>query len=160
SMPVKILAGLAAVAALVLLALLALYGYQSWQSSRVDSARAQALAAAQRFAPDVLSYDYRQLEQDFGKAKAHLTGPFAEEYADTTSQGVLPVAKEYKAVVKAEVVASSVVSAQPGEVVTLMFINQTTTSTRVEGPKIDQNRVRMTLTKVDGEWKISKVDAL
>jgi Mce-associated membrane protein len=160
SRPVKVLVVLALVLAVVALTALGLVGYQSWQNSRLDSARTQALAAAQRSAPDILSYDYRQLEQDFDKAKNHLTGDFAKEYDATTSKGVAPVATQYKAVVKAEVIASSVVSVKADEVVTLLFVNQTTTSTRVEGPKIDQNRVRMTLTKVDGEWKVSRVDAL
>jgi Mce-associated membrane protein len=73
---------------------------------------------------------------------------------------VRPTAEEVKAVVKAEVVASSVVRASQDRVVVLLFVNQTTTSTRVEGPQVDLNRVRMTLTRVGGDWKVSAVTAL
>ena len=38
--------------------------------------------------------------------------------------------------------------------------NQTTTSTRLEGPKVDLNRVQLRLDRVDGEWLVSKVVAL
>ncbi len=70
------------------------------------------------------------------------------------------MATQYDAVVDAQVVEAAVVSADPGRVVTVVFVNQTTTSTRVEGPKIDQSRVRMTLREVDGEWLVERVDAL
>jgi len=42
----------------------------------------------------------------------------------------------------------------------LLFVNQTTTSTRVQGPQVDLNRVRMTLTRVGDDWKVSAVTAL
>jgi Mce-associated membrane protein len=160
STPVKVLIGAALLAALVLLTLLALFEYQTWQNSRLESARTQALAAAQRATPDLLSYDYRHLQQDIDKAEKHLTGQFVTDYTGTMEKGVTPVASQYKVVVKAEVIVSSVVSVKPDEVVTLLFVNTTTTSTRVEGPRIDQNRVRMTLQKVDDRWLISQVDAL
>ncbi len=44
--------------------------------------------------------------------------------------------------------------------VALLFVDQTTTSTRLEGPKVDLNRVRMTLVEQDGKWLVSELDAL
>ena len=74
---------------------------------------------------------------------------FREDYAHDHQTVVRPSAEKYKAVVQAEVVAASVVRPrEPGRV--LLFVNQTTTSTRLDGPKVDLNRVRMTLEKVDG----------
>ena len=52
--------------------------------------------------------------------------------------------------VTADVASSSVVRASQNRVVVLLFVNQTTTSTRLEGPKVDLNRVRLTLDRVDG----------
>ena len=52
------------------------------------------------------------------------------------------------------------VRAAQNTVVVLLFVNQTTTSTRVDGPQVDLNRVRMTLTRVGEDWKISAVTAL
>ena len=46
-----------------------------------------------------------------------------------------PTAEQVKAVVKAEVAASSVVRATANRVVVLLFVNQTTTSTRLDGPE-------------------------
>jgi Mce-associated membrane protein len=89
-----------------------------------------------------------------------LTGSFADDYAETTEEVVRPTALEVKAVVTAEVVSSSVVRADENRVVLLLFVDQTTTSTRLEGPKVDLNRVRMTLSRTGGQWLVSGVDAL
>ncbi|MEU7278596.1 hypothetical protein AB0A69_07375 [Streptomyces sp. NPDC045431] len=133
-----------------------------------DRARAEAAEAAREAAPVVLSYDHRRLEKDFAAAGARLTGAFRDEYRRTTTSVVAPTAKKYRGVVKASVVeppdggapAVSVVSASPDRAVVLLFVNQVTTSTQVSGPRVDLNRVRMTLTRTSEGWKVSAVDAL
>jgi Mce-associated membrane protein len=128
--------------------------------SRSEQARTDALAAAETDAVDILSYDYRHLDRDFARARRTLTGSFANDYAKTTNTVVRPTATQVHAVVKAEVAASSVVRASQNRVEVLLFVNQTTSSTRVDGPKVDLNRVRFTLDRVGGEWRVSKVVAL
>ena len=127
---------------------------------RVEQARTSALAAAEAHAVDLLSYDHRHLDRDFARARKILTGSFADDYTRTTESVVGPTAKDIKAVFTAEVAASSVVRASQNRVVVLLFVNQTTTSTRLEGPKVDLNRVQLSLDRVDGEWLVSKVVAL
>jgi Mce-associated membrane protein len=46
------------------------------------------------------------------------------------------------------------------EVVVVMFVNQTTTSSRLERPQVDQNRVEMTMTKRGDRWLVSQVKGL
>jgi Mce-associated membrane protein len=58
------------------------------------------------------------------------------------------------------VASSSGVRAEENRVVVLLFVDQTTTSTRLDGPKVDLNRVRLTMTRTGGEWLVSEVDAL
>lgn len=127
---------------------------------RTERARTEAVAAAESRAVDLLSYDHRHLDRDFTRARRGLTGRFAADYRRTTESVVRPTAEQVKAVVTAEVVSSSVVRAAQNRVVVLLFVNQTTTSTRVEGPQVDLNRVRMTLLRVGGDWRISAVTAL
>jgi Mce-associated membrane protein len=127
---------------------------------RAESARTDAVAAAESHAVDLLSYDYRHLDRDFARAHKVLTGQFADDYTKTTRTAVRPTAVQVKAVVKADVAASSVVRAAPNRVVVLLFVNQTTTSTRLDGPKVDLNRVVLTLDRVDGKWLVSKVVGL
>ena len=148
---VLLAAGLVAVAVL---------GWRYREGQRTEEARAQALAAAQKAAPVVLSYDYRHLDQDFTRARAYLTGGFRDQYLKTTKTVVGPTAAKYHGVVKATVSAASVASAAPDKVVALLFVNQVTQSTQVSGSRLDQNRVRMTLTRTSTGWKVSAVDAL
>jgi Mce-associated membrane protein len=129
-------------------------------ADRVERARSEAQAAAEAHAVTLLSYDYRHLDRDFAKARKVLTGSFADDYATTTERVVRPSAEEVEAVVTAEVASSSVVRAEENRVVVLLFVDQTTTSTRLDGPKVDLNRVRLTMTRTGGEWLVSEVDAL
>lgn len=158
------LRGLLPVLALALLAaLLLLSGWFTWQvlqDRRTDTSRQDGLAAARDAARLLFSYDHSRLEDDFEAGLAVTTGDFREEYERTTREVVQPVAEQYDAAVEAVVVEAGVVEADPDRVVAVVFLNQTTTSTRVEGPKIDQSRVRMVLRDVDGRWLVERVNAL
>ncbi|GAA3523284.1 hypothetical protein [Streptomyces osmaniensis] len=162
--PFTALLGVLLVAGLVAAALL---GWQYRDARRTGTARTEAVAAALKSAPAVLSYDYRHLDRDFTRARAYLIGDFRDEYGKTTKAVVGPTAEKYHGVVKATVAApatgapsASVVSASPDKVVVLLFVNQVTESTQVTGARVDLNRVRMTMTRTDDGWKVSAVDAL
>ncbi|MGC0328763.1 Mce-associated membrane protein [Streptomyces sp. SAI-170] len=152
-------------AALVAVGVLA---WQDREARTTERARVEALAAAQKAAPVVLSYDHRHLDRDFARARALLTGKFREEYGRTTKTVVGPTARKYRGVVRATVVrpaggglpAASVVSASPDRAVVLLFVDQVTESTQVTGSRVDLNRVRMTLDRTYDGWKVSAVDAL
>jgi Mce-associated membrane protein len=133
---------------------------QVQQARATDEARQEALAASRDAARALFSYDHETLEQDFEKGIAFTTGDFREEYSETTQNVVKDVATRYQAVVSARVNEAGVISAGPDEVVVLVFLNQVTTSTRVEGEKIDQSRVRMRLVERGGDWLVDRVDAL
>jgi Mce-associated membrane protein len=155
----RLLAGLMALT-LSSLAAFGLVAYRVRGDQMVETARDQAAAAAHDNAEVILSYDYRHLDANFAAARATLTGGFARDYKVTTTKLVRPGAEQYHVVVKAEVASQSVVSASAHQVVVLLFVNQTTTSTRLDGPRVDLNRVRLTLVKVDGRWLVNKVVAL
>ncbi len=163
-----IVTAILAVAVLAVLVTGAILGLQYRDAVRTDNARTAAMAAAEKAAPVIFSYDYRHLDQDFAKAEALLTGSFRDQYAKTTQTVVKPTALQYQGVVQAVVAkpanggapAISVVSASPDQVVVLAFIDQSTTSTRVNGTQVDQNRVLLTLTNTPKGWLVSGVDAL
>ncbi|MDT7549031.1 MAG: Mce-associated rane protein [Actinomycetota bacterium] len=134
--------------------------YRVQRADQIETARQAALEASRDAAAVLLSYDYRTLDKDFSAGKAVTTGAFRTQYASTTSKVVAPVAKEKKAVVKAEVVTAGIVRATPDTVVTIVYVNQVTTSSLQTGPKVDLSRVRMTLKHVSGRWLVSKVEAL
>ncbi|HEY8454186.1 MAG TPA: hypothetical protein VIL34_01215 [Actinopolymorphaceae bacterium] len=149
-----------AVALAFALLVCAVLGYRVHAAREVERARAEGLQAAREAAKVFMAYDYRHLDRDFARAKRLLTGDFRAEYAKTTSRVVAPTATKTHAVVEADVRAASVISASPARVVTLLFVNQRTTSNRVSEPRTDLNRVRITVVRVDGRWLVSDVDAL
>lgn len=134
--------------------------YAVQRNAATETARQQGLAASRDAARLLFSYDYRSLAKDFSMGLSLTTGPFRQQYQDTTTKVVTDVAKKYHAVVQATVVQAGVVRADPSTVVTLVFVNQVTTSTRVTGQKVDLSRVRMTLDHVGGRWLVAKVEAL
>ena len=134
--------------------------FQVHRHDATETARRAGLEASRDAARVLFSYDYRTLAKDFSAGKAVTTGKFRAQYADTTTKVVTPVATEKKAVVKAEVVNAGVVRASTDEVVTIVFVNQVTTSSLQAGPKVDLSRVRMTLRHVGGRWLVATVDAL
>jgi Mce-associated membrane protein len=134
--------------------------YRVHRGDEIESARVAGLEASRDAAAVLLSYDYRTLDKDFSAGRAVTTGAFRTQYSNTTSKVVAPVAKEKKAVVKAEVVTAGIVRASPDTVVTIVYVNQVTTSSLNAGPKVDLSRVRMTLKHVGGRWLVSKVEAL
>lgn len=127
---------------------------------RTETARTEAVSASRDAARVLFSYDHATLEEDFARGRSVTTGDFRDEYARTTEEVVKDVATQYKAVVVAEVIESAVVSASPDEVETLVFLNQATTSTQIEGRQVDQSRVRMRMVERDGEWLVAEVSAL
>ncbi|WP_328501053.1 hypothetical protein OG828_11505 [Streptomyces sp. NBC_00457] len=155
-----LLAALVAVLLLAGLVAVAVLGQRYRAGEQAEQAGVQALEAARKAAPVVLSYDHRRLDRDFAAAGDRLTGTFRDEYRKTTRTVVGPTAKKYDGVVKATVATASVVSASPDQVMTLLFVNQVTESTQVSGSRVDLNRVRMTMTRTSEGWKVSAVDAL
>lgn len=152
-----VLVGLLTVA---MIAGVALLGLRLRTQSQTAQARDEAVVASRDAARVLFSYDHATLDADFERGLSVTTGEFKQEYSRTTKEVVTDVAKQYKAVVVADVVESAVVGASPREVTTVVFLNQATTSTQVEGRKIDQSRVRMRLEKVGDRWLVAAVDAL
>jgi Mce-associated membrane protein len=159
--PRALLTALVAVV-VVLAALTAFLGVRSVSTrggGGVEEARRDGLAAARSAARVVFSYDYRHLAKDFAAGKALTTGDFAKEYQRTTSRLVDDVAARYKAVVVADISDAAVVSASKDQVLTLVFLNQQSTSTLNAGSKITTSRLEMTMVRRGDRWLVSKIRA-
>jgi Mce-associated membrane protein len=133
--------------------------YSTDQADRRARAGADALAGATAATAAIFSYDYRRFDASVTNGKLFVTGDFAKEYAETT--GTLKAAAEKEqAVVRAEVSAASVVHADPDRVEVLLYVNQYRRNANIEGEKVDQNRIVLTLVPVDGEWMVSHATAI
>lgn len=136
-----------------------LYRYQYLPDQQTDASVAhQAVEAASNGAVALLSYAPGSLDRDFAAAKAHLTGDFLSYYNQFTDQIVAPAAKQKGVRTTARVVKAGVVELHRDRAVVLVFVNQTATSIAQPEQRVTASSVKVTLTKVNGSWLISKFD--
>lgn len=145
------------------LLLAAAVGYLAWDLEGMTDdaeARASGQVAAVEHVEKILSYDHASFDKGTAAAERVMTESFRKEYGDTVAL-VREDALSKESVVRAEVVASSVVEATSDRVQALLFVNQTTSGSDLEEPRVDLNRVVVTLVPgEDGEWLVDGMDAL
>ncbi|MDT7572381.1 MAG: Mce-associated rane protein [Actinomycetota bacterium] len=157
---------LLAVLALLCVAALTAVGVLGWQRHThdvVQQSRTDAVSAARVAAGDILGYDYRSIEETIKRARSDTTGAFRKEYDETAAE-LLPQSKQVKAIVQATVGSAAVMSADRDRVVVLLFVDQATVKqqpgAKTPTTRIDQSRVRMTMSRKDGHWLVSELVAL
>lgn len=123
-----------------------------------DAAARRAVQAASDGAVATLSYSSESMDQDFGKARSHLTGDFLAYYDKFTKEIVIPAVQEKHLAQTATVLRAAVSELDANSAVVLVFLNETTTGKDKPQPLITPSSVRITLTKVRGSWLISKLD--
>jgi Mce-associated membrane protein len=123
-----------------------------------DAAARRAIQAASDGAVATLSYSSESIDRDFARARSHLTGEFLAYYDKFTKDIVMPTVKEKHLAQTAAVVRAAVSELHPHSAVVLVFLNETTTSKDKREPLQTPSSVRITLTKVNGSWLISKFD--
>jgi Mce-associated membrane protein len=124
------------VVALVFAVLVGWLAYGTAQQSAAETARTEARVDA---------------------AAEGLTGDFRDEYTNLMKNIIAPGAKEKAISVQVSVQASSVVSADADSAVTLLFLNQITTSSENPEAVSSGSRVRVELEKQDGRWLVGRL---
>jgi Mce-associated membrane protein len=124
-----------------------------------DAAVRDALAASTAAAQAIFSYDYRSFDTSVANGQSFVTGAFATEYGQTTA-ALKSTAIAEKAVVRAAVSSTGVVTARANRVELLLYLNQYRRNANIDGEKVDQNRVVLTLVPVKGEWKVTAATAI
>lgn len=105
------------------------------------------------------SYSWETLAEDKAQARALMTTAMQARY-DRTMAGTGTTGQRERTVVSAEVVDTALVTATPTGARVLVFVNRRTTGRGLEEPLLDLDRVLVSLEDVDGEWKVSGLDAL
>ena len=147
---------------LVLVALLAVSGFlgwQQWQEHQIKQAGEQAQQAAIAYAQVLTSIDSNNVDQNFRQVLDGATGEFKDMYTQSSVQ-LRQLLIDNKATARGVVVDSAVQSASANKAVVLVFIDQTVTNKAAPDPRIDRSRVKLTMEKVDGRWRASKVQLL
>jgi len=145
----------------LVLALVTIVAGQWWlYAQRADDHRdAQIRDTAETAVTLVLSYDYRRLEDGMRDTKPLLTGDARTDYLEV-EKPLLHSAPRIKAVVQATVKATSVLESDDDSARVLLFVDQTSTSTKLTQPQLDQSRVLVTMTKAHDTWLISTLKAI
>ena len=149
--------------AVVVLLLLAAAGALAWRAQAAmeqERAGERALAAAEQALPDILSYDHADLDDDIAQARSRMTDAFAVDYDELAGKTIRPTAAQYRAVVSAEVLAASLESAEEDRASVLLFANQTTVTTELPAPRVDQSRVRMRMELTSSGWRVAAIEPL
>ncbi|MEU6720900.1 hypothetical protein ABZ897_56400 [Nonomuraea sp. NPDC046802] len=128
-----------------------------------DVARVQALAAAKEAAPDLLSYDYRTVEEDLARAGRHTTGELTKHYKELTTS-LVSRAKAQKIVQTVAVAGAGIERAEPDRVEVLLFVN-TGTVKEIPGKaepqqQFTQNRARFVMVWQDERWLVADLSTL
>jgi Mce-associated membrane protein len=153
----SILLTVSVVAAVALTA--CLYVLQYRPDRQIDDAAARrAIQDASEGAVAALSYSPETMDHDFAKARSHLTGDFLAYYDKFTKEFVIPMVQQKQLRQTAAVLRAAVSELEPNSAVVLVFLNETTTGKDKPQPLITPSSVRITLTKVDRSWLISKLD--
>lgn len=121
--------------------------------------KAEVRAVAEDAAAKVFGYSHESLTADKAAARELLTGEMLQQY-DRTMAGVVGTSRTNETVVSVTVLGSALISVRGDDAKVLVFLNQRTTGTDLERPRLDLDRVVVTLADVSGEWKVSELDAL
>jgi Mce-associated membrane protein len=149
---------LGAVLVLALAAAVA-FGVLLQHRAATDRAGQQALATAKAYAVTVTTYDYQNLDRNFADVLDGATGEFKDQYTGA-SQTLRQLIAGAKATAKGNVLGAGISSASADQVEVVVFVDQSITNAATTQPRIDRNRVLMTLTPHDGRWLVSKLELM
>lgn len=123
----------------------------------------EALAAARSVASDMLSYDYRTIEQDFVRAEGYTTDGLTLHYRQL-AKTMAPQARSQRVVQQASVAGAGVESADSRRVEVLLFMSMSTVRI-LPGEKeprrqVSPNRARFVMVKKDSRWLVAELSTL
>jgi Mce-associated membrane protein len=134
-------------------------GWKQWQEHQVKLAGQQAQQAAVAYAQVLTSIDSNKVDENFRQVLDGATGEFKDMYTQSSVQ-LRQLLIDNKATAHGVVVDSAIQSESTNKVVVLVFIDQTVTNAQAPDPRIDRSRIKMTMEKIDGRWRASKVQLL
>ncbi len=129
--------------------------YRPDQQTDPNVARS-VISAASDGTVALLSYSPESLDKDFATARSHLGGDFLSYYKEFTEQIVAPAAKEKSLKTTAHVMRAALSELHPDSAVVLVFVDQSTTSKDSPDPSMAASSVVVNLTRVNGNWLITK----
>ncbi|TDH56156.1 hypothetical protein [Mycobacterium talmoniae] len=146
----------------VLVAALGLSAFLGWRLIQVDQTAAAgraALEAAKKYAVTLTTLDAKDIDKNYSEAVAGATGQFRDEYSAGAAQ-LRQILIDNKATGKGVVLDAAIKSATKTRVEVLLFVDQSVENAVLSAPRIDRNRVQMTMELVDNHWLAGKVEII
>lgn len=134
-------------------------GWKLWEQNQVAAASQAGLQAAQGYAVVLTSLDAKDIDGNYRLALDGATGEFKDAYSQGSAQ-LRQILIDNKASGRGIVVSAAVKSATKTKVEVLLFVDQSITNAAISSPRIDRNRIDMTMELIDGRWLASKVEIL
>jgi Mce-associated membrane protein len=147
----------AVVASLGLTAVLFVVQYRPDQQTDDAAARA-VLKAASEGTVALLSYTPETVDSDLAVAKSHLTGEYLRYFGDFSRYFLGPAVRQRNVKATASVMRAAIAELHPTSAVVLEFVHQTTTSKDKPEPILTTTNVRVTLSKIEDAWLITKFE--
>lgn len=116
-----------------------------------------ARQAAMRFAVDLGTYDYRDPDGNFELVAVESTDNFARQLVEITD-ALGPTLQQTRAVSSATVAAAAVLSSEGNRVVVDLYLDQTIENANTESPRVDRNRMEVTVLHVGDVWLLDQVE--
>ncbi|HSP36577.1 MAG TPA: hypothetical protein VLR26_02360 [Frankiaceae bacterium] len=129
--------------------------------AKAEDRREAARQAAENVVPRLFSYDYRQIDANIAEQEKLTLGKINSDITSQTAPALKSLAPKLTAVVQAVSLGSAVLTDDKTGVQVLVFVNQATTNNLLAAPRIDGNRVVVTMQQVEGgQWKVADLKAL
>ena len=145
---------------IVVLAVAGGAGYAKYLQARhqsVNTARIESVAAARDITTAMLSYTPDNASATLGAAREKMTGPLLDSYTSLIDDVVIPGAKQKQISAAATVAAAVPLTVTDTHAVVLVFVDQSITQGK-DAPSGTASSVRVTLDKVDSQWRASGFD--
>lgn len=123
------------------------------QDAAVQKARDDALAAAQSSAKDLLSYNYRTLDYDLGRARSEMTPAMAKSY-DAYWKIFRPSVEKSQTQALTQIQVAGVTQASADHVEVLLFVKMISVNAAHKEPQVDTSWPRLEMKKVGKRWLI------
>lgn len=116
-------------------------------------------SAADTAVTSILSYDYRRLRAGREDTLPLLTGDAKDQYL-ALQRPLAGSAPRLHSVVQAEVRSLAVLASDADSARVLLFVDQTSTSTKLSRPQLDQSRVLVTMQRTGDRWLVATLVAI
>ncbi|SDH11678.1 Mce-associated membrane protein [Rhodococcus triatomae] len=134
-------------------------GYLLWDRSSLDDARGSALDAGRRYATDLATYSWDSLDRNLSVVRENSAGDFAEQYEEVATS-LSEMIRQYQGTSSGEIVEAGLVSGDRDRAEVIVFLDQTVTNTNSPEPRIDRNRMQLSLIREGDQWKLTDVQLL